>query len=116
MELCAFDPSGAVLAVAGRRGAVHLLDWKSGGQPVAQVKMNAGVKALSWKAGGELMGLGGDGEVYTWDVGTRKCLSRWNDKDAWGGSVMEGSANGGFLAVGYAFVSLSALSSCFCAA
>ena len=99
MELCAFDATGAVLAVAARRGVVHLLDWHRGAQPVAQVKMHAGVRALWWR-GAALMGLGGDGEVYTWDVGTRRCVGRWKDEDAWGGTVLEGSADGGMLAIG----------------
>ncbi|KAF7982399.1 hypothetical protein HWV62_28497 [Athelia sp. TMB] len=99
MELCAFDPTGAVLAVAARRGVVHLLDWAHGAQPVAQVKMHAGVRALWWRDSA-LMGLGGDGEVYTWDVGTRRCVGRWKDEDAWGGTVLEGSADGGMLAIG----------------
>jgi len=88
-----------VLAVAGRRGAVHLLDWAHGGQPVGTLKMNAGVRALYWRHS-ELIGLAGDGEVYTWDVGERKCVRRWQDQDAWGACAMEGSCDGALLAVG----------------
>ena len=29
-ETCAFNPSSKVLTVAGQRGYVHLVDWKSG--------------------------------------------------------------------------------------
>ena len=54
MEICTFDPSGSLLAVAGRRGYVHIVDWKSAGaagQVVGSVKMNAGVRAVWWVGG-----------------------------------------------------------------
>ena len=71
MEHCAFDPSGSVLAVAGRRGYVHLIDWRSGAaQVVGSVKMNSGVQSLWWNrhsgsdASSELMTLGADAERW----------------------------------------------------
>ncbi|KAL5476399.1 UTP18_3 [Sanghuangporus weigelae] len=75
MELVAFDPSGAILAVAGRRGYVHLVDWRSGSAQVAgSVKMNSGVQGLWWNRHPGLDGrlellltLGADAEVYVWD-------------------------------------------------
>ena len=78
MEICAFDPSGEVLAVAGRRGYIHLVDWKSGaGQVVGSLKMNAGVKDLWWTRG-ELMTLSDKAEVYVWDVGEDRKSTRLN--------------------------------------
>ena len=108
METFAFDPSGSVLAVAGRRGHVHLVDWRAGGsaQIVGSVKMNTGVKALWWaprsgKDGeAELMTLGSDAEVYVWDVGARRCVRRWREEGGYGATVMGGDANGRYLAVG----------------
>lgn len=101
MEICAFDPSGEVLAVAGRRGYIHLVDWKSGaGQVVGSLKMNAGVKDLWWTRG-ELMTLSDKAEVYVWDVGERKCLRRWVDDGGFGSSVIHGDESGKYLAIGY---------------
>ncbi|TCD68579.1 hypothetical protein EIP91_010367 [Steccherinum ochraceum] len=104
MEICAFDPTGEVLAVAGRRGYVHLVDWKSGtGQVVGSVKMNAGVKSLWWSRGqrqGELMTLGEDSEVYVWDVAERKCLRRWKDEGEFGSQILGGDRSGNYLGVG----------------
>ena len=47
MEVCSFDSSGSVLAVAGRRGHVHLVDWRAGGGQVVGDVKNASTKDLS---------------------------------------------------------------------
>lgn len=107
METCAFSPVGDVLAVAGRRGAVHLVDWKSGaGQVVGSLKMNAAVKNLWWargqggEEGTQLMGLGDNAEVYVWDVRERRCVRRWKDDGGFGPTGLEGDRAGKYLAVG----------------
>lgn len=107
MEITAFNPSGDMLAVAGRGGNVHLLDWKSGaGQVVGGLKCGATVKALWWTGagadGGDLAALTNDSEVFLWDVGERRCLRRWKDEGGFRGSgrAMTGSSNG-WLAVGF---------------
>ena len=129
MEMTAFSPhTGDILAVAGRGGYVHLVDWKSGaGQVVGSLKCGGGgggVKALWWApdrssaAGalgtdaGNFVGgrhhlavLTGDAEVYLWDVGQRRCVRRWRDEGGFRGAgrTMTGTAaggSGGWLAVG----------------
>lgn len=104
METCSFDPSGEILAVAGRRGYVHLVDWRSGaGQVVGSVKMNSGVKGVWWSRGSsrsELMSLGQDAEVYVWDVGERKCLRRWKDDGGYGSHIVNGDRGGKYLGIG----------------
>ncbi|KAJ7454836.1 WD40-repeat-containing domain protein [Mycena latifolia] len=106
MEVTAFNPSGDMLAVAGRGGNVHLLDWKSGaGQVVGSLKCGTGVKALWWTGagadGGDLAALTHDSEVFIWDVGERRCSRRWKDEGGFRGSgrAMTGSSKG-WLAVG----------------
>lgn len=127
MEVTAFSPhTGDILAVAGRGGYVHLVDWKSGaGQVIGSLKCGGGgggVRALWWAppdassssvlgaaagTGGRhhLAVLSGDAEVYLWDVGERRCVKRWKDEGGFRGAgrAMSGTAaggNGGWLAVG----------------
>ena len=108
MELTAFSPSGDLLAVAGRRGHVSLIDWKAGGaQVVGNIKMNAGVKALWWKSGSEgageahhLFTLGEDSQVYEWDARAQRCLHRWKDDGGFGSCIMAGDPAGKYLGIG----------------
>lgn len=115
MELSAFSPyPGDILAVAGRGGHVHLVDWKSGaGQVVASLKCGAaggGIKSLWWVPASSspssdpsplgsslvepssassrphLAVLSGDAEVYLWDVGQRRCVRRWKDEGGFRGA------------------------------
>ncbi|GAA5823947.1 hypothetical protein JCM3770_004142 [Rhodotorula araucariae] len=107
LERFRFSPgAGDVLAIAGRRGYVHLVDWGSsgvsrGGQVLGEVKMNGAVKALAWQRDGrELLTLGDDSEVYVWDIGTRKCIDRWRDDGGFGACALETSRDGRWAAVG----------------
>ncbi|GAA5975448.1 hypothetical protein JCM5350_006482 [Sporobolomyces pararoseus] len=107
MEKFRFSPgTGDILAVGGRRGYVHLVDWSAsgvsrGGQVIGEVKMNDAVKGIAWqREGKELLTLGENSEVYVWDVGTRKCVDRWRDDGGFGGNGLETSNNGEWTAVG----------------
>ncbi|GAA5888295.1 hypothetical protein JCM16303_007265, partial [Sporobolomyces ruberrimus] len=107
MEKFRFSPgAGEMLAVGGRRGYVHLVDWSAsgvsrGGQVIGEVKMNDAVKGIAWqREGKELLTLGENSEVYVWDVGTRKCVDRWRDDGGFGGNGLETSGNGEWTAVG----------------
>ena len=105
MEMCAFDPTGDMLAVAGRKEYVHLVDWRSRtGQVVDSVKLNCRVRDIWWGrgegGGGELMTLGDDSQVYVWHVGERKCIRRWQDDGGFGSHIMSGDLGGKYLAIG----------------
>lgn len=100
-----------MLAVGGRRGYVHLIDWGAGGvgnggQVVGEVKMNVAVKGIAWTKGGkELLTLGEDSEVYVWDVGERKCITRWRDEGGFGACALEVDRNDSYTAVAYVLLS-----------
>lgn len=110
MDTCAFNPTGDILAVAGRRGHIHLVDWRSGAaQVVAGLKANAGIRSLWWSRGGqgqsELLSLTEDSQVYVWDVGQRKCVKRWQDEGGFGSRIMGGDHRGNYVAIGCVFLS-----------
>ncbi|KAL0950558.1 hypothetical protein HGRIS_007362 [Hohenbuehelia grisea] len=119
IETHAFSPNdGSLLAVAGRGGYIHMVDWKSGtGQVIGSMKMTSGVKGLWWgnlpsanasgndvlgadshasSTGNHLISLSTDSEVYIWDVAERRCVRRWKDEGGFRGSglVLAGSSNG----------------------
>ncbi|KAG1814317.1 WD40 repeat-like protein [Suillus subaureus] len=103
MEISSFNPTGEILAVAGRRGQVHLVDWRSGAaQVMGELKANANVKSLWWsKAGaGELLGLTEDSQVYVWNIGQRKCVKRWQDEGGFGSRLFGGDGQGKYLTIG----------------
>jgi U3 small nucleolar RNA-associated protein 18 len=104
MEIAAFNPTGSILAVGGRRGYTHLVDWRTGGgQVVGSVKGNAAVMSIWW-SGSQLMTLGEDAEVYAWDVGERRCVRRWKDDGGFGARVLAGDRAGSYAAIGYVWI------------
>lgn len=139
MSLTSFSPYGDMLAVAGRGGYVHLVDWKSGaGQVIGSLKCSGaagsasagGINGMWWvpptlsndvlgagsqgshSSNSRLAVLSGDSEVYIWDVAERKCVQRWQDEGGFRGAsrVLAGTAKGsGYMAIGYAFRNLSVI-------
>jgi U3 small nucleolar RNA-associated protein 18 len=102
----AFSPDGALLAVAGRRGCVSILEWGTGGSTgvvVAELRSGRGgaVADMTWSDdGSQLNVLGGrnGAEVEVWDVAERKVVSQWKDDRAFGGLVMRHA--GAYSAIG----------------
>lgn len=106
LEKNAFSPTGDVLAVAGRRGHIYLVDWTAGNaQVAASLKMNTGVQSLWWNRSSdsdsrELYALGENSEVYVWDIRSRTCLRKWKDEGGYGATQIAGSDYGDHLAIG----------------
>ena len=103
MSRCRFSSDGKLLAVAGRRGYVHLVDWSAGGaQVVGSLKGNSTVKDIWWSREneGELMTLGEDSQIYIWDVRAQRCVKRWKDDGGYGALIMGGDPLGSYVAVG----------------
>ncbi|WRT66844.1 uncharacterized protein IL334_003807 [Kwoniella shivajii] len=103
----AFSPDGSLLAVAGRRGAISILDWSSSGSGgvVAELRSGRGGTSIDllWSTDGkELSVLGGrDGaEIEVWDLAERRIKSKWRDDRALGGNLMKSSRDGTYTAIG----------------
>ncbi|KAI6096576.1 WD40 repeat-like protein [Pisolithus croceorrhizus] len=93
----------ASMETSGRRGHIHLVDWRSGSaQVVAGLKANAAIKSLWWSRvqNGELLSLTQDSQVYVWDVRQRKCVRRWQDEGGFGSKIMSGDQQGNYLSIG----------------
>ncbi|KAF9527895.1 WD40-repeat-containing domain protein [Crepidotus variabilis] len=122
-----FSPgTGSMLAVAGKGGNVHLVDWKSGaGQVIGNLRCSSsggggggGIKGLWWipssTVNGEVLGdrtgcideekhlavLTGEAEVYIWDVGQRRCVRRWKDEGGYRGAGRVLAGSNGWIAIG----------------
>lgn len=107
LDRFAFSPDGSQLAIAGRRGYVHLLAWNAdgsgcGSHVIGRVKTNAAVRSIAWRRNGaELVTLCDDSCLYTWDVGTRRCISKRPDEGGFGACSLALDANDRYAAVGY---------------
>jgi U3 small nucleolar RNA-associated protein 18 len=105
MEHFSFSPDGATVAVAGRSGYVHLLDWgkagSGGGQVIGSLKANGPVRGLAWnKDGRELVSVGEDARAYVWDVRARRCVGRWLDEGGPGTTEVAMDGRGSYFATG----------------
>lgn len=74
--------SPPLLAFLGNEGSVPLVSLQSR-SCVAQLRMSGTARAAAFADGGRtLLTAGGDGQVYTWDLRTHRCLERMADDGA----------------------------------
>ncbi|OZJ02886.1 hypothetical protein BZG36_03805 [Bifiguratus adelaidae] len=79
LENFSVSPCGRYMAFLGRDGYIVLVSYETR-QWIANLKMNGSVRSVDWSEDGEkLYSVGGDAEVYEWDIGTRACVARWPD-------------------------------------
>lgn len=126
-----FQPNTAeagnrLLAIGGRRGVVHLLDWgrsgAAGGTRIGGVRMNSPLAGFSWDAASvlgdrgtgigvtgtgkdvELLTMSVEGSVHLWDIRNTGmhvgCTTIWTDPGSFGAKGLEVSPNGKFWSVG----------------
>lgn len=103
MEVRQFSPNGDLLAVAGKHGYIHLIDWSASGgeQVIGSLKSNSPITALSWSSSGnQIYSLGRNSELLVWDVGQRQCLNKWMDEGGYGSRTMRVDDSGLYLSIG----------------
>ncbi|KAH9102585.1 hypothetical protein AeMF1_020872 [Aphanomyces euteiches] len=95
-----FAVSQSHLAFVGDQGVVSLVSSKSY-EWIGNVKMNGSVRAASFCADDNyLLTTGGDGDIYKWDLRTRRCVFRVADEGSLGSGVLAASGDNKYVAVG----------------
>lgn len=99
--------SRSLLAIGGRRGAIHLLEWGSvggsgGGSLVGSLHMNAPLAGLTWNPSlsHSLVSLSTVGTVHSWDVRNMKCEVQKSDAGLFAPNSIKGSPDGSTWAIG----------------
>ncbi|KAJ3074414.1 U3 snoRNP protein [Podochytrium sp. JEL0797] len=96
----AVSPCGKFLAFMGKDGYIILVSASSK-QWIANLRMNGTCTAFDFSKDGRfLYSVGGDGEVYQWDLATRQCVHRFFDEGAVNVYNLVVSPDNSFIATG----------------
>uniref|UniRef100_A0A8C6E2X3 U3 small nucleolar RNA-associated protein 18 homolog n=1 Tax=Moschus moschiferus TaxID=68415 RepID=A0A8C6E2X3_MOSMO len=91
---------GSFLLINGVAGYFHLLSMKTK-ELIGSMKINGRIAASTFSSDSKkVYASSGDGEVYVWDVNSRKCLNRFVDEGSLYGLSIATSRNGQYVACG----------------
>ncbi|GFS96491.1 u3 small nucleolar RNA-associated protein 18 homolog [Nephila pilipes] len=94
------SPDGKYIVIQGRYGNIHLMAARSK-QWIGSLKMNGEVISITFNRDGtKLYSFGDTGEVYVWDMSSRKCIHKFVDEGCITGTSIALSPNDQFLATG----------------
>uniref|UniRef100_F6RRI7 U3 small nucleolar RNA-associated protein 18 homolog n=2 Tax=Bos taurus TaxID=9913 RepID=F6RRI7_BOVIN len=94
------SPDGSFLLINGVAGYLHLLSMKTK-ELIGSMKINGRIAASTFSSDSKkVYASSGDGEVYVWDVNSRKCLNRFVDEGSLYGLSIATSRNGQYVACG----------------
>jgi U3 small nucleolar RNA-associated protein 18 len=100
LEIFEISPDSRTIAFVGNEGYILLISAKTK-QLIGTLKMNGSVRSLAFADGGnQLLSSGGDGHVYHWDLGTRKCIHKAMDDGSLGGISLCTSRDSSLFATG----------------
>eukprot|EP00112_Aurelia_sp_Birch-Aquarium-sp1_P006263 Seg1694.2 transcript_id=Seg1694.2/GoldUCD/mRNA.D3Y31 product="U3 small nucleolar RNA-associated protein 18" protein_id=Seg1694.2/GoldUCD/D3Y31 len=100
MENFVISPDGSCIAFLGESGYINLVSIKTK-QLISSMKMNGRVNCAAFTAdGSRLLTFGGDGEVYIWDMNTKRCKHKFRDEGCLKGVCIDVSKDGRFVACG----------------
>lgn len=81
LENFTVSPDGRVIAFMGNDGYIILLDGMSR-RWIGDLKMNGSVRAITFSSDGEyIITSGSDGDVYKWNLKSRRCVERFHNED-----------------------------------
>ncbi|XP_077184118.1 U3 small nucleolar RNA-associated protein 18 homolog [Paroedura picta] len=94
------SPNGTFLLISGLSGYQHLISMKTK-EFVGSMKINGRAIASSFSPDGSKIYTHSDeGEVFIWDVKSRRCLNRFTDEGCLCGTCIAVSKNGQYVACG----------------
>ncbi|XP_060108979.1 U3 small nucleolar RNA-associated protein 18 homolog [Heteronotia binoei] len=94
------SPDGSFLLISGLSGYQHLISMKTK-EFVGSMKINGRAIASSFSPDGSNIYTHSDeGEVFIWDVKSRRCLNRFTDEGCLRGTCIAVSKNGHYVACG----------------
>jgi len=100
LENFEISPDSRTIAFVGNEGYILLISAKTK-QLIGTLKMNGSVRSLAFADGGnQLLSSGGDGHVYHWDLGTRKCIHKAMDDGSLAGISLCTSRDSSLFATG----------------
>jgi len=100
LESFEISPDSRTIAFVGNEGYIFLISAKTK-QLIGTLKMNGSVCSLAFADGGnQLLSSGGDGHVYHWDLGTRKCIHKAMDDGSLAGISLCTSRDSSLFATG----------------
>ncbi|XP_053564338.1 U3 small nucleolar RNA-associated protein 18 homolog isoform X2 [Bombina bombina] len=94
------SPDGSFLLLNGSAGYLHLLSMKTK-ELIGSLKLNGkSVKAAFFPDSSKIYSIADDGDVYIWDVNSRRCLNRFTDDGNLRGTSIALSKSGQYVACG----------------
>ncbi|KAL8513712.1 hypothetical protein ACS0TY_012995 [Phlomoides rotata] len=100
LESFEVSPDSSTIAFIGNEGYILLVSTKTKAL-IGTLKMNGTVRSLAFSNDGQkLLSSGGDGQIYHWDLRTRKCLHKGADEGCLNGTVLSVSPIGNLFAAG----------------
>ncbi|KYO31049.1 U3 small nucleolar RNA-associated 18-like protein [Alligator mississippiensis] len=94
------SPDGSFLLFTGTSGYIHLLSMKTM-ELIGSMKINGRAVASNFTPdGSKIYTNSGEGEVFIWDVKSRRCINKFTDEGCLHGRCLALSKNGQYVACG----------------
>ncbi|MFS7915235.1 putative transcription factor WD40-like family [Helianthus anomalus] len=100
LESFEISPDSKTIAFIGNEGYILLVSTKTK-ELIGTLKMNGTARALTFANGGQqLLSIGGDGQIYHWDLRTMTCFHKGVDEGCIIGAALTTTPTGNLFAAG----------------